>query len=96
LTSYWHSLYNWLLGDTQSISDSFLAFNLLLNPNWQSIYNWSKLIISLLLTPYLPTAWRNKIYNQETVRAVYIKLHEWNPNPFVSRILIFSTWDFLK
>jgi len=38
LIPFWHSIYNWLRTDIQSIIDSILTFSLLLTPYWQTVW----------------------------------------------------------
>jgi hypothetical protein len=70
-----------------SIIDLVLILNSLLTSFWHLFSSW-------LLTDIL--AWRNIIYNAKPGREVYPKLQEWSQQPFVRKLLIFSTWLFLQ
>jgi hypothetical protein len=70
-----------------SIIDSVLILSLLWTSFWHSVPNW-------LLTDIL--AGRNEIYDAQKWQEGYTKLQEWSQQPFVNKLLIFSTWNFLK
>jgi hypothetical protein len=109
---YWLSVYYWLLSDICFILAPYwhfvyfyalLTFNLLLT-YWHSVYYWltdiqsiiDLLTFSPLMTPRWHPAGRHKMYNAQNRKRRAHKIHERSQQPFLSKLLTFWSWDFLK
>lgn len=83
--------------ESKPIINTLLAFSLLLTPYLHSVQysllpDIQSIIDSLLTFPHDEI----KYITPKTGREWYIKLHERTQQPFVSNLLNFPTWDFLK
>ena len=95
-TPYWHSVYHSLLTDIQST----------FTPYWHSVYHSLRTDIqsithSLVNSLYhflLTNKWRDemKYITSNTVKEVYLKLHDWTKQPTVSKLPTFRSSDLLK
>ena len=97
LTPYWHSVYHLLRTDIQYNIHSILTFITSFTPYWHLVYHslrtdFQYIIHSILTYPHVGI----KYITSKNWREWYTKLHEWLQQLFVSKLLIYLNWDFLK